>query len=114
MDLIIYNIMELGFFSRENIIQDFNFISVSEYVHIVSVTLLSNNNYLPRESNEKTIDVWQEELIKQLNEVIDYLKPDMVLVRGVGEFTYNAIDLCIKKMQNYAFVCYLFVGNKGK
>ncbi|WP_028242873.1 glycosyltransferase family 4 protein [Pseudobutyrivibrio ruminis] len=89
-------------------------IAVHEDVQIGDIKLLKNTSYLPEVRNEETIDEWQEGLIKELNEIIDYLKPDMVFVQGGGEFTYNALNLCMKKKQKSAFVCHLYIGDKRK
>lgn len=89
-------------------------IAVQEDAQIGKIKLLRNNSYLPEIRCEETIDEWQDGLIKEFNEKIDFLKPDMVFVQGGGEFTYNALILCMKKKQKCAFVCHLYIGEKGK
>ena len=78
------------------------------HIHIVN-----NGKYLPKFRVEENINEWHKGLKKQFKEALMEIKPDIVLVQGGGEFSFNCIEICKSIKQKFALVVHLFQGNRG-
>ncbi len=75
------------------------------------IHVLGNGKYLPETRDDMAR--WQLALQKRFKEILREMRPDFVLVQGLGEFSINCINACNKVGVAYAMVDHLYIG-KGK